>query len=150
MVQTDILNRVNENGRFTYANNLVPYLVPVIALLLFRWQASNYSDFWGKSLDEGIRYRLGTLFPTRTVQNMNDILIEPASDLPERFDAREKWPNYIHPVRDQGNCGASWAFSTTGKIWLRFLAFFCLRVTANFRFSIESYRESVDRCQLSR
>ena len=34
---------------------------------------------------------------------------------PENFDAREKWANYIHPVRDQGDCGASWAFSTVGK-----------------------------------
>ena len=27
---------------------------------------------------------------------------EPVSALPTNFDAREKWPQYIHPIRDQG------------------------------------------------
>lgn len=43
---------------------------------------------------------------------MNEILIKPR-ELPASFDARTKWPDYIHPVRDQGDCGSSWAFSTT-------------------------------------
>lgn len=77
------------------------------------WQASNYSQFWGQSLDDGIKFRLGTLYPERSVQNMNEILVKVNPDIPDRFDAREKWPNFIHPVRNQGNCGSSWAFSTT-------------------------------------
>lgn len=36
--------------------------------------------------------------------------------LPENFDTREKWRNLISPIRDQGDCAASWAFSTTGMI----------------------------------
>uniref|UniRef100_T1K127 Peptidase C1A papain C-terminal domain-containing protein n=1 Tax=Tetranychus urticae TaxID=32264 RepID=T1K127_TETUR len=34
-------------------------------------------------------------------------------ELPESFDAREAWPNctQIRTIRDQGNCGSSWAFS---------------------------------------
>ncbi|KAK6049458.1 hypothetical protein COOONC_13037, partial [Cooperia oncophora] len=80
--------------------------------LLFRWSARNYSFFWGRSLDEGIKYRLGTLFPEQSVQNMNEIVIKPR-ELPEHFDAREKWPGLIHEVRDQGDCGSSWAVSTT-------------------------------------
>uniref|UniRef100_A0A915L839 SMB domain-containing protein n=1 Tax=Romanomermis culicivorax TaxID=13658 RepID=A0A915L839_ROMCU len=79
----------------------------------YSWKPDNYSDFWGKLLDDGIRYRLGTLYPERSVQNMNEILIEMDPSLPENFDAREKWPDYIHPVRNQMNCGSSWAFSTT-------------------------------------
>ena len=35
------------------------------------------------------------------------------SDLPYSFDARDKWPGKIAGVRDQGWCGASWAFSTS-------------------------------------
>ncbi|CDW54404.1 tubulointerstitial nephritis antigen [Trichuris trichiura] len=77
------------------------------------WKATNYSAFWGQTLDDGVKYRLGTLYPERSVKNMNEILIEPALPLPEMFDARERWPGFIYPVRDQGNCGASWAFSTT-------------------------------------
>lgn len=36
--------------------------------------------------------------------------------LPENFDTREKWRNLISPIRDQGDCAASWAFSTTGMV----------------------------------
>lgn len=47
--------------------------------------------------------------------------IEVASDsykgsYPPQFDARDKWPNCIHPAMDQGNCSASWAFSVSGFI----------------------------------
>jgi C1A family cysteine protease len=65
-------------------------------------------------LEDGIKFRLGTLFPEQSVQNMNEILIKPR-ELPASFDARTKWPDYIHPIRDQGDCGSSWAFSTTCK-----------------------------------
>lgn len=81
-------------------------------MLTCRWTARNYTKFWGKTLEDGIKFRLGTLFPEQSVQNMNEILIKPR-ELPASFDARTKWPNYIHPIRDQGDCGSSWAFSTT-------------------------------------
>ena len=80
-------------------------------LEVFRWSPQNYSAFWGKTLEEGIKYRLGTLFPENSVANMNEIEIKPR-ELPADFDAREKWPGLIHNVRDQGECGSSWAIST--------------------------------------
>ena len=33
--------------------------------------------------------------------------------LPAAFDSRERWPRCIHPIRDQGRCGACWAFGTS-------------------------------------
>jgi cathepsin B len=33
--------------------------------------------------------------------------------LPTAFDARERWPRCIHPIRDQGQCGSCWAFGTS-------------------------------------
>lgn len=45
--------------------------------------------------------------------------------LPLSFNSAEKWPGKIHEPLDQGNCAASWAFSTAGappgplSIWPR-------------------------------
>lgn len=38
------------------------------------------------------------------------------NDLPSYFNAAEKWPGKIHEPLDQGNCAASWAFSTAGEL----------------------------------
>ncbi|KAK1156810.1 tubulointerstitial nephritis antigen-like [Acipenser oxyrinchus oxyrinchus] len=79
----------------------------------YGWRAGNYSQFWGMSLDEGIRYRLGTNKPSRTVRNMNEIKTNLENVfLPYYFNAADKWPGKIHEPLDQGNCAASWAFST--------------------------------------
>lgn len=80
----------------------------------FGWKAFNYSQFWGMSLDEGLRYRLGTQRPSRAIMNMNEIQMNMNGNehLPSYFNAAEKWPGKIHEPLDQGNCAASWAFST--------------------------------------
>ncbi|XP_043939619.1 tubulointerstitial nephritis antigen-like [Protopterus annectens] len=89
-------------------------LIKEINIGNYGWKAGNYSQFWGMTLDEGIRYRLGTTKPSSTVMNMNEIQMsmEPTEIFPVRFDAREKWPHMIHEPLDQGNCAGSWAFST--------------------------------------
>uniref|UniRef100_A0A671P1S7 Tubulointerstitial nephritis antigen-like n=1 Tax=Sinocyclocheilus anshuiensis TaxID=1608454 RepID=A0A671P1S7_9TELE len=78
------------------------------------WRATNYSQFWGMTLDEGLRYRLGTQRPSRTIMNMNEIQMNMNGNdhLPSYFNAADKWPRKIHEPLDQGNCNASWAFST--------------------------------------
>lgn len=43
----------------------------------FRWRAGNHSAFWGMTLDEGIRYRLGTIRPSSSVTSMNEIHVSP-------------------------------------------------------------------------
>jgi len=30
---------------------------------------------------------------------------------PASFDCRTQWPKFIHPIRDQGQCGSCWAFA---------------------------------------
>lgn len=79
----------------------------------YGWQASNYSMFWGMTLEDGMRYRLGTFKPDAEVERMNPIKNQFTNRLPDSFDARVKWPGWVSGVRDQGNCAASWAFSTT-------------------------------------
>lgn len=77
------------------------------------WRASNYSKFWGRTLDEGIRYRLGTLQPQKDVTRMNPVrrFYDPNS-LPREFDSAREWPRYITGIQDQQWCGSSWAIST--------------------------------------
>lgn len=31
------------------------------------WVARNYSDFWGRTLEDGLNYKLGTINPSRSV-----------------------------------------------------------------------------------
>ncbi|XP_036910988.1 tubulointerstitial nephritis antigen isoform X2 [Sturnira hondurensis] len=80
----------------------------------YGWTAQNYSQFWGMTLEEGFRHRLGTLPPSSTLLSMNDMTapLPAVSDLPEFFVASYKWPGWIHGPLDQKNCAASWAFST--------------------------------------
>ncbi|XP_045482167.1 tubulointerstitial nephritis antigen-like [Harmonia axyridis] len=87
----------------------------------YGWTATNYTKFYGKTLDEGIATRLGTLQPERSVMNMNPVrkIYNPES-LPRQFDATLEWPNYITDIQDQGDCAASWAISTAAVASDRF------------------------------
>ena len=36
----------------------------------YGWKADNYSMFWGKTLEDGMTYKLGTLEPNRIVSSL--------------------------------------------------------------------------------
>ncbi|KAK3270400.1 hypothetical protein CYMTET_21203 [Cymbomonas tetramitiformis] len=42
------------------------------------------------------------------------------SSIPDTFDATTQWPKYIHPIRDQQQCGSCWAFSASEVLSDRF------------------------------
>lgn len=85
------------------------------------WKAANYSTLWGRKLEEGFLLRLGTLEPERFVSGMNPIMQRyDENELPISFDGRLHWTNWLQGVRDQGWCGASWAFSTAAVASDRF------------------------------
>ncbi|XP_047347690.1 uncharacterized peptidase C1-like protein F26E4.3 isoform X2 [Vespa velutina] len=77
------------------------------------WQPGNYSKFWGRSLQDGIQYRLGTLNPSQSIYKMNPVkrVYDPEA-LPRSFNAKSRWSRDISEIHDQGWCGASWAIST--------------------------------------
>lgn len=85
------------------------------------FRAANYSIFWGRSLQEGLNYRLGTLFSKKKILQMTPIkqIIDPTK-IPRVFDSRITWPGRISSPKDQGWCGASWVFSTVGVASDRF------------------------------
>ncbi|KAI6073426.1 SMB domain-containing protein [Aix galericulata] len=74
----------------------------------FGWRAGNYSQFWGMTLEEGIRYRLGTFRPPPTVMNMNEMHPGAAAS-PGRLSCA--WPGRGHrpvcrpPPHRKGNSG---------------------------------------------
>ncbi|XP_055349039.1 uncharacterized peptidase C1-like protein F26E4.3 [Paramacrobiotus metropolitanus] len=95
LIQEDLIHKVNSYPEY------------------YRWTAANYSFLWGLTLDEGYRFRLGTFRPEEDVSRMTEMRTDPRTPVPDSFDARQHWPGLIHDIRDQGNCAASWAFSTT-------------------------------------
>jgi cathepsin B len=44
----------------------------------------------------------------------------PKTQLPDSFDARQKWPQCIHPIRNQAQCGSCWAFAASEVLSDRF------------------------------
>ncbi|XP_046470868.1 uncharacterized peptidase C1-like protein F26E4.3 [Neodiprion pinetum] len=77
------------------------------------WRAENHSEFWGRTLAEGMKLRLGTLNPAEYVTKMIPIReVYDPDKLPKYFDSRNKWRGMIGGIRDQEWCGASWALST--------------------------------------
>jgi len=40
--------------------------------------------------------------------------------VPDTFDARDQWGAWIHPIRDQAQCGSCWAFGATEAFTDRF------------------------------
>ncbi|CAI9732236.1 peptidase C1 [Octopus vulgaris] len=78
----------------------------------YGWRASNYSFLHGLTLADGIKYRLGTFQPSNQVFSMSALKSHHEDSLPESFDSRQRWPGLISDIRDQGDCGSSWALST--------------------------------------
>lgn len=64
------------------------------------------------SAPDNVRKELLTSIPISPVE-------EPI-DLPETFDAREKWPGAISEAYQQGQCGSCWAFSSATAVADRF------------------------------
>jgi len=76
-----------------------------------KWTAS---DEWvaDMTIEEAKRFANAEIrireFPERNWGS----LIEYTS-VPTNFDSRQKWPNCIHPILNQGQCGSCWAFGAT-------------------------------------
>jgi len=69
---------------------------------------------WSES---DIRSLLGTIVPTSTPTAVD---MGEGCDVPESFDGREQWPEYIHKIRDQQRCGSCWAFAASEVLSDRF------------------------------
>ena len=65
--------------------------------------------------------------------------------IPDSFDSREKWPNCISKINNQGNCGACYAFSVSEAFSMRY----CIRnnLTKIINFSAQNLINCLSGCQ---
>jgi len=80
------------------------------------WRAAPQEFFEGLTFDDA-RAVLGTRLSHISL-HLNATLPDSAygvadADVPDEFDARKQWQEFIHPIRDQQQCGSCWAFSAS-------------------------------------
>ena len=92
-----------------------------LASQIISFEKTTYPQFANKSHQELQQY-FG-LHPDYLQDTMLSMFMQPKVEgiqLPEGFDWREKSPECIHPVRDQGHCGSCWAHSSSEVVSDRF------------------------------
>lgn len=77
------------------------------------WTARNSSEFWKRKLKDGFNLRLGTLEPKSQVRRMSRLPSAPILNV-RNYNILQEYPGYVGPIKNQGWCNASWAFSTAG------------------------------------
>jgi len=80
------------------------------------WKAAHNARFDGMTVREAQKL-LGL-----NMERKPDVAghIEITNPIPDTFDARQQWPNCVHPIRDQAHCGSCWAFALTEVMSDRF------------------------------
>ena len=81
---------------------------------------SAYRDTTPDFLQQALDVLKGFTRPVLDLFNRQPLGQADPIDLPKHFDAREEWPDCIGPVRNQGECGACWAFAAAGLLQDRF------------------------------
>ncbi|NXB18945.1 TINAL protein, partial [Rhagologus leucostigma] len=71
----------------------------------YGWRAANYSQFWGMTLEDGIRHRLGTFRPSPTVMNMNEMHVAGDSAQMMPWDGRKRTKG---PTVGRGDTKGGW------------------------------------------
>jgi cathepsin B len=75
------------------------------------WTAS--SEWAGNMTVAQARSLLGTIQAPLTAKKAHWGSLLKYTSVPDSFDSRTEWPNCVHAIRDQQQCGSCWAFGAT-------------------------------------
>mmetsp|Transcript_42121 Transcript_42121/g.78288 ORF Transcript_42121/g.78288 Transcript_42121/m.78288 type:complete len:351 (+) Transcript_42121:64-1116(+) len=78
------------------------------------WQAGAASCFKGWIIGD-VRKQMGGINISNRVSGLSECAL-PDVDVPEVFDARQKWPLCFLPPYEMGNCSASWALAAAASL----------------------------------
>ncbi|KAM9958878.1 hypothetical protein ACTFIW_012468 [Dictyostelium discoideum] len=75
------------------------------------WTARRNENFEGKTFGDiiGMMGTKKTAAPFKLAENGEEL----KGSIPTSFDSRVQWPNCIHPILNQEQCGSCWAFSSS-------------------------------------
>lgn len=83
------------------------------------FEVYDYEEHPFKDLtDQELKMKLGLL--GLTMNELSTLPMGDVSKLPENFSAKLKWPQCIHNIRDQQQCGSCWAFAASEVLSDRF------------------------------
>jgi len=92
VINHDLINNINSNSS--------------------SWIAGENERFRGWTIREAKKL-LGALFSENSSLPVKSYGVIAPNAIPASFDARQQWPEYIHPIRDQQQCGSCWAFAAS-------------------------------------
>jgi len=81
------------------------------------WKAG-HNKFSTMNDEEVKRFLTGTII--KPMVGVPTVHINKTVAVPDAFDSRTQWPNCIHPIRNQAQCGSCWAFAGTEVLSDRF------------------------------
>lgn len=119
----NVNNRFRRNNGNVRIEHNIDFNAPVLDDIMIRninlngtWRAHRNPIFENLKLKDVIH-----LFGTHIPWNSNIPRVSfHASNIPDRFDARQQWGSCIHPIRNQAHCGSCWAFGATESLSDRF------------------------------